>query len=242
MGNSKLQLFLVFNLRIFILMGAFMRNMKLHGCQLALFVNSGSMRADFLSADVRRVVDIGEFEPLIIPEAPGMPNEFPRLQIGSDKGYQLTMSKVRVDFHLNLPLGLSGSDVGVFVDKCKLLLGILNEYGVSLSRVGYVFTYFIEGSDQSRAVVKKLLTVFDDDVSEVNISITKRFNVCDSKCNNLYGFVSAVSASGVPGLVVSRDVNTVPEAGQVFDLSFVSKFIDAVHDVMGEGSVAEFLG
>lgn len=214
---------------------------KLNTCQLALFVNGGAIRADELSFEVRKHLAIGEYDPMLIPEAPGMPPEFPRLQITTPKGFQLTMSRARVDFLLGLPLGIDDSESAGFIEKCEGLLDILRGHGYRYSRVGFIKTYFVEAS-KAIDVVRKVVKVPMEPVDEVTISLTKKIVLKEKKCNSLYNFVNGVNQAGEPGLFIARDLNTDPAVTHSFDAPEVKDFIASAVPLVSGESVSEFIG
>lgn len=214
---------------------------KLNTCQLALFVNGGGIRADELSFEVRKHLAIGEYDPMLIPEAPGMPPEFPRLQITTPKGFQLTMSRARVDFLLGLPLGIDESESMGFIKKCEGLLDILHGHSYRYSRVGFIKTYFVEAS-KAIEVVNKVVRVPMEPVDEVSISLTKKIMLNANKCNSLYNFAHGVNQAGEPGLFIARDLNTDPAVLHSFDASEIKEFIASAVPLVSSESVGEFIG
>lgn len=218
-----------------------MKGLKLNACQLALFVGSGSIRADELSFEVRKHLDIGEYDPMLIPEAPGMPAEFPRLQISTPKGFQLAMSRARLDFMLSLPLGIDEPDFLGFVDKCGKLLDVLHEHTYRYSRIGFIKTYFAD-SNNAGGIVEKLIKVQMGPLDEVNVSLTKKIELEGRKCNSLYNFANGVNASGDFGLLVARDLNTDAGVINSFDSKEAKAFIASVVPLASSESVYEFLG
>lgn len=215
--------------------------MTLFSCQLALFVESGSVRADELSVEVRRGMDLGSYEPMLIPEAPGMPEEFPRLQINTSKGYQLTMSKLRIDFFMSLPLGLEDKELTEFHQRASQLLGILGSYGFSFSRVGLICNYFLSSTVSAKDAAQKFLKVDSDDVAELNFSITKRFERGGRLLNNLYNFASGASAHMGDGYVLVRDVNTVPHINYSMSPRDIEELIDFMKGMIDRNSVSDFV-
>jgi hypothetical protein len=217
-------------------------NMNEYVYQLALFMGRGVIRADELSYDVRRRLDIGDFEPMLIPEAPGMPDDFPRLQINSPRGYRLTMSRARVDFFLDLPLGIDADDKAEFFSKCRELLAILDEREIRYSRVGLIKTSFAPGVGAPEFLVSSLTRLPTAGVSDASLSITKKITCSGVRCNSLFNFSNGVLASGQLGLLAIRDVNTDPALNADLALEATSHFIAEADAQSGIESILEFVG
>ncbi len=216
--------------------------LKLMTCQLALFIKEGFVRSDEFSFEISRRMHLGNYEPMLIPEAPGMPPEFPRLQISTPKGYQLTLSRLRVDFVMSLPLGIEEDDTRRFHDECKTLLAILEEKGFKFSRVGYIHNYFSVGEAAIEEFIKKATPFRERNFFELSLSVTERTFVNQKECNSLYSFSSAINGAGESGLLAVRDINTVPDKNYELLSSDVGSFMVAALSEIGVKSVIDLVG
>lgn len=209
--------------------------------QLALFVSSGSVRADELSYLVRSKMEVGEFEPMLIPEQPGMPAEIPRLHINTDSGYRLAMSKSRIDLTVEIPFGIMQEEEDRFSKNCAILMSILRERKIDFDRVGWVGSWFAEVDNAGSALASSLLKVADREVSDMNVSITQKKNINDITCNSLFSFANGTHQSGMQGIIVARDVNTVPSNGMVITCDQADTLIFSFAKEASKQSVLDFL-
>lgn len=216
--------------------------LKLMACQLALFIKEGFVRSDEFSFEISRRMDMGNYEPMLIPEAPGMPPEFPRLQISTAKGYQLTLSRVRVDFVMSLPLGIEDEDARRFHKECKALLGILEEKGFKFSRVGYIHNYFSVGEAAIEEFIKKVTPFRERSFFELSLSVTERVVLAGKECNSLYSFSSPFTGNGESGLLAVRDINTAPDNNYELLSKDVENFMTAALPEIGVKSVLDLVG
>lgn len=186
-------------------------NIKVYSCQLALFVSAGAIRADELSFAIRSKMDVGEFEPMLIPESPGMPDEFPRLSINTPKGYKLSMSKARIDFLIDLPLGVDEQEFNEFKTACKVLCSILDEKGFKFSRVGFVKTLFESMPRATQFLVQDIARLALQDSTDFSMTISAKRKYEKWGCNSIYSLSNGLRSGSEVGLVVARDVNIGPE-------------------------------
>lgn len=214
---------------------------SLFAIQLALFIDNGSVHADELSYLVRSKMNIGRFEPMLIPEQGIMPAEIPRLNINSDDGYRLSLSKVRLDFVLEIPFGINDNTLDVFFGNCKTLCEILEERNVVLSRIGLVKNWFIPEDRPAVGLAEKLLSVPVAEISDVSVSVTKKKDIDGMVCNSLYAFMNGMHQSGGSGWVVSRDVNNVPSADIRIKSGNVPAMVQRFNQEASDKSVADFV-
>lgn len=208
--------------------------------QLAIFVSAGSIRADELSFAVRSRMAIGEFEPMLIPEMPGMPDEFPRLQINTSNGYRLTMSRSRIDFFLELPLGVDEGDINNFLASCRLLVSILAEKEFVLSRVGFVRTYFVSHV-KANYLIDSLMSIPSEGISEVSISFTQKILCANKQSNSVFAFSTGQNQVGELGIAMNRDVNTDPKFHSNFGGGDILDYIVEASALVGIDSLNEFI-
>lgn len=215
-------------------------NSKPFSSQLALFVKSGTIRADELSFAATNM-NIGEFEPILIPEVPGMPDEFPKLQINTPAGYRLTMSKMRIDFFMELPLGLDESDLVSFERNCDQLLDILAGKNIIYSRVGFVRSSFARGV-QAPQLVEMLSKIPPAGVSDFFVSYTQKIECIGRVCNDVRNFSNGMNASGEAGVGSVRDINTDPAHEIVMSADDVKAFVVSCTNLfVSQGDLVEGL-
>ena len=208
--------------------------------QLAVFVSAGSIRADELSFAVRSRMDVGEFEPMLIPEMPGMPDDFPRLQINTSNGYRLTMSRSRIDFFLELPLGIDGTDIECFLAGCRSLVSILTEKDFVFSRIGFVRMFFV-AHVKADFLMNRLMNVPSDGITDVSVSFTQKVLCANKQSNNIFAFSTGQNQIGEPGVAMNRDVNTDPVIHSNFEGSDILEYIVEASSLVGIDSLKEFI-
>ena len=212
-----------------------------YSCQLALFVGSGTVRADDLSSLIRSRLDIGEYEPMLIPEQPGMPAEFPRLHINTAEGYRLSMSKARIDFILELPLGLDKSHIDSFKVKCEALGSLLGEKGFNFTRIGWVKNAFSQSDTPAQDMIEALAKFSSEQVSDFSMSVTKKVTIGDWCANSLYTITNGVGPAGLTGVVCVRDINNDPLHPVVIAASQVGRIVEDFDRVASLDSIELFV-
>lgn len=185
-------------------------NMKKYVYQVAYFVKSGGVRSDEFSSLVRKKLDIGDFEPMLIPDQPGMPPEFPRLQIFTPKGFRLTVSKLRIDFFMDLPLGIEEEEAQSFMNNCTELSGLLEENGYVFSRLGMICTMFEKQDAAADSILDCLTKLDSSNISDISLTVTKKTQIGEYECNSVYNYSNGGISTGDVGVVAVRDVNTNP--------------------------------
>lgn len=210
--------------------------------QVAFFIRSGSVRSDELSSLLRNTLNIGDFEPMLIPEAPGMPPEFPRLQIFTPQGYRLTVSKVRIDFFIDLPLGIEKEETQAFIDNCNRLSDLLESKGFSFSRLGVIGTMFAKTEGAATSILNSVTKLDSTDVSDVSLAVTKKKQVGKYLCNSVYNLSNGGMSTGDFGLVAIRDVNTDPMVELSLSGADAKDFVEAALVEVQPSSFKNFVG
>ncbi|WGK92327.1 hypothetical protein [Pseudomonas migulae] len=216
--------------------------LKNHVYQVAFFIKSGSVRSDELSSLFRNTLNIGDFEPMLIPEAPGMPPEFPRLQIFTPQGYRLTVSKVRIDFFIDLPLGIEKEESQEFIDNCNKLSDLLESKGFSFSRLGVIATMFAKEEGAAASILGLVTKLDAADVSDVVLAVTKKKHVGKYLCNSVYNLSNGGLSTGDIGLVAIRDINTDPMLELSLSGEDAKEFIEAALVEAQPSSFKTFIG
>jgi hypothetical protein len=217
-------------------------HLKSYVYQVAYFIKSGSVRSDELSTLIRNTLSIGDFEPMLIPETPGMPPEFPRLQIFTPQGFRLTVSKVRIDFFIDLPLGIERDETEIFKDNCNRLSSLLESKGYTFSRLGVINTMFRKQEDASISILNSLTNLDATDVADAALSVTKKIRLGTYQCNSLYNISNGVIATGENGLVAIRDVNTDPMVELTLSGTEASEFINVALAEVQSSSLKDYVG
>lgn len=217
-------------------------HLKSYAYQVAYFVKSGNVRSDELSTLIRNTLTIGDFEPMLIPEAPGMPPEFPRLQIFTPTGFRLTVSKVRIDFFIDLPLGIDSEETEAFKENCYRLSSLLENKGYTFSRLGVIHTMFRKQESAATSILNALTKIDSTDVSDASMSITKKVKIGTYLCNSLYNISNGGIATGEIGLVAVRDLNTDPTVELTLSGTDANKFIDAALTEIQHSSFKDYVG
>ncbi|MFP3369297.1 hypothetical protein [Pseudomonas sp. SIMBA_068] len=209
--------------------------------QLALFTESGKIMADELSVACRNKMNIGAYTPALIPEMPGMPDEIPRLQIQTDRGFQVGMSNIRIDFVIDLPFGLDSKDREGFIENARRLLELLDERGFVYSRVGFVKKYLKVMPDAGKFLSGLFGGVGGSSLTDFSVNASQRIEVAGKQCNNIFNVGSGVIRGGEVGVVALRDVNIVPGQGSIVKDDVLS-FMAEAESILGVESFDEFVG
>lgn len=217
-------------------------SLKSYTLQFVYFIAGGTIRFDELSALVRQNLTIGDFDPMLIPDAPGMPPEFPRLQIFTPEGYKLTASKARIDFVIDLPLGLGTPELQSFKENCLLLSNMLTNKGFVFSRAALVNTMFTSQDDSHLDILNSLTKIKPDNISNINIVFTKHSLIGTIQCNDVYNISNGSISTGETGLVVIRDINTDATFYQTLNEAMIGDFINAAFGAASAESMKDFVG
>ncbi|WP_313645893.1 hypothetical protein [Pseudomonas sp.] len=216
-----------------------MKEYKCHIVQLALFFKNSQVQLDDLSSALRKRMAIGDFNTMIMPEVQGMPEEIPRLQITSPIGYRLTSSKVRLDFFIDLPLGVEAKDLEGFKENCNKLLGVLADFGCEYVRLGYVKTYFKSDEVPVQSFFEVAMKLPSEGLAEVQFNVTRKGNFDDYSYNDIFSFSTAY-LNARRGLVAIRDLNTDIGIG-LKSVPDVQKIIDHFDVASSAASIEGFL-
>ncbi|MGE8180492.1 hypothetical protein [Pseudomonas mandelii] len=216
--------------------------LKTYTLQFVYFIAGGSIRFDELSTLIRQTVSIGDFDPMLMPDAPGMPPEFPRLQIFTPEGYKLSASKTRIDFIIDLPLGLGVAETETFKENTSLLTNMMINKGLVFSRVALVNTMFAAQDKAEREILEALTKITPDGISNINIGFTKSSKIGNLSCNDVFNLSNGSISTGETGLVVTRDINTDATAYQTLNQAMILDFIPAAFMAATPHSLQEFVG
>lgn len=209
--------------------------------QIALYVNSGKILADELSVACRRSMKIGVYSPTVLPDIPGMPDEIPRLQIQSERGFQLSMSPVRIDLTLDVSVGYEKADEDLFFENVRLLLDLLNDYGFDYSRVGLVRRFYQVMNKPGDLVAENFGGRSRDGLSDFNVTAVYDSIVSRLHCKNVFNVGSGMIRGIEPGLVAMRDLNINP-GQEIMTRVRVEEFVNSASALLNGESMAAFIG
>jgi len=194
--------------------------------QLALFFQS-DFTGNFEELSLKLKKKLGESKVTQqLPLPIDAPSDIPRLILGYEN-FNLNISKNRLD--------LFCKNIDLFKDIVNKIYGVLEEFSLSIGRIGFVKTFFIKGDIES---LKKLLirTTGERDFREITIRVNERKIIEGYECNNIEnlsnGFVIKKGADGREdrndGTIVVRDINTLAEKIKEnrFDWEEAKKLID----------------
>lgn len=184
---------------------------------------------------------LGNYNPSLLPEFPGMPDEIPRLQIQTDTGFNLSMSNARVDLILDLPFGLEKGDQALFFENVNLLLDILNDHGFDYSRVGLVRRFFHVMNEPEKLIASRFGGREGDDLTDYSVNAMRRANISGVECKNIFNISNGIIRGVEPGLVAFRDLNVNPNQ-TVFTRVGVQDFVKAANELLTLESLVEFSG
>ncbi|MDB4978218.1 MAG: hypothetical protein JWM56_404 [Candidatus Peribacteria bacterium] len=155
--------------------------------------------------------------------------EIPVVQIGSSQGHALSIARMRADIMFLVPHG-PDSDANphpLFQSFFKLF-----EEQTLVRRVGYVKRWFITDNEPVKRI-GALLAYNPEDrqggtLQEVFIRYTTRQAIYQYDCNNFTNIepatVNASNADTMTGILVTKDINTIPEQNYLFDADTLKTF------------------
>ena len=217
-------------------------SLKPYTMQFVYFIAGGTIRFDELSTLIRQTLKIGDFDPMLMPDSPGMPPEFPRLQIFTAEGYKLSASKTRIDFVIDLPLGLGTTELDTFRENCLLFTNLLTSKGFVFSRVALVNTMFASQDETEKDILESLTKINPENISNITIGFTKRSLIANISCNDVFNISNGSISTGETGLVVTRDINTDVTIYEILHEGMISEFINSAFLAASPHSLKEFAG
>lgn len=170
-----------------------------------------------------------------------MPDEIPRLQIQSETGYVITLSKVRVDVIIDRAYGLSDEDRAQFKANIVTLIGILKEYDFKASRVGLVKRYLKVMENPSRFVSNLFGGKGNESFVDFGVNAVKRTELLARQCNDIFNITSGVIRGAEPGVVAFRDITVVPGQG-IIEPDEIKEFIPLADGALSMESLASLVG
>lgn len=209
--------------------------------QIALYVNNGKILADELSVACRKGMKIGAYTPTLLPEFPGMPDEIPRLQIQTDRGFQLMMSPARIDLTLDLAFGYEKADADLFFENVRLLLDLLNDYGFDYSRVGFVRRFYHVMNKPEALIAKIFGGLNSEEMADFTVNAIYNESVSGLRCKNVFNIGSGIIRGVEPGLVALRDLNVNP-GQEILTRAKVNEFVSSATGLLTGESLAAFAG
>lgn len=212
-----------------------------HVIQVALFISGSRIRSDELSLKVRMGLDIGEFEPMIIPDAPGMPDEIPRLNIATPAGYRFSASKSRIDFILDLALGLDEEKFNQYRRNVEALAGIVEGAGARIHRIGLVRTLFFRSEAPQDIIQQGFLKKNVSGLKEANVNIVRDISISGIKGNDLYNIGCGFIIGQQRGISINRDINTDPNIALSWGRDDVMRFYDEAMVISNKESLSNIL-
>ncbi len=208
--------------------------------QFALFFAQPLQKPEELWDDIRNSPLASTFDqtPRIQP-VPNDPNlmEVPILQLQSEKGHTIHVSRMRADYTYLHPHGSAESDEEAtpWFDDFQTFYSFFDEQLV-IRRLGYVKRYFFESQNPAVDIAELLrfdpASVQGGAVHEAGIRYVTRDRFEKFIINN-FTSIEQASATGsdgqvLQGFLVTRDVNTAPEENYLFDSDTLAQyFIEA---------------
>ncbi|HEK1007158.1 TPA: hypothetical protein SMP92_000395 [Pseudomonas putida] len=212
-----------------------------HAYQAAFFTDKAEIPADEFNVACRKKLKIGNINPSFVPEFPGMPDEIPRLQVQSDAGYTITLSRVRVDVILDRAFGLGAEDKAVFFSNIAAVADILSEYGFKVSRVGLVKRFYKVMGNPQRFVSDLFGGHGGQNLVDFTVNGVLRVDVMGRSCNDIYNISAGIIRGVEPGVVTFRDLTVVP-GGEGFTIGEAKEFLLAADEVVSLESMTSFVG
>lgn len=172
----------------------------------------------------------------ILPLPEDAPSEVPRLTLNFE-GYNINVSKNRLD--------IFSQDKDIIRSKLSVIVKTINDnYKISICRVGFVNTIFVEDKINSVADIIKDEYVKGLNLKEIQIRINNPISLIDYRCNNIesieYGSIIRQTGNEQQemktGVIINKDINTSEEetAKYVFDSNNITALFDEMNNAINK--------
>lgn len=178
-----------------------------------------------------------------IQPVPMDPNllEVPVVQLASSRKHTLSISRSRADFTYVEQQGGAGEDR----DELFLQFFHFFEERTLIRRIGYVKRWFAQ-TDEPPQALGKLLSQNPEQLQggvlhEVHVRFTTREKIGNFESNN-YTALEAATVDGsdgstMTGLLITRDLNTVPEQNYLFDEEILRSYFGEAEKKLSVDSI-----
>lgn len=220
--------------------------MKLIQLQLAWFFTSPQYpEYETISSTIRSRVDVGFMSPpMILPIPPSAPAEIPRLQMTTEDGaYRFSMAPIRADiFSTATAEQLSESDIKLFRSFAVKASDALLASMIKVSRLGVVARMIQETSEASKIIQNAFLKDASRNIKELSLKIVERHTVDGILYNNSWQYDEGIKMpEDVRILIVTRDINTAPEAPIDMTAAVIEKILDFIIPQLSEDGISKCL-
>lgn len=193
------------------------------------FSRKKSLDYEQLAIDIRQKTKRSFASPAtFIPLPQSAPPEIPRMQLQNNtNSIRASISINRADFFVSSDTdnGLTTSEIDLFFKDVDVISEILLTSGVNISRLGLVGRFYLESQKPAEQIAKSLLRRSFDNLSEVSVKITERHVDDTFTYNDSYNFDQGLKIdTNKKILVVTRDINTVPEVNLLANKSIINNF------------------
>ena len=219
--------------------------MRLLFIQFAYFFNGIMERPDQRYVSINsRLNNLFNGYPTILPYSPGMPIEFPIVQLKSNDGkYLLNMAKSRCDFIISYPLS---KNIQTEIDQYYTLLNNLTTElsTMKFSRVGMVARYIIEDVNGVKYVNDKFFKKNLENMFELMIRFNERKKWNNTLLNdviNISNIAYNENNTKKNGVHIERDINTAPDLLLNISKKEIDFFVSETKKYFTEASIMEIL-
>lgn len=221
--------------------------MKFINLQFAFFFKKHlTEQPDKLSVSLRKACPIFNATPLTIPLPPDVPDNIPGLQLRSeDNTYQLNVAKGRADFFYNAKAEDQEKDFSDhksnFSDHIQTLFKQLSSL-VETKRLGYIITFFETTETASKTLQNAFLKKDLGKINELNIRFNNKRELEKFEINDITKIdPGQLVADNTKGILISRDINTIPEKEYDFNESLLQEFIKDAEKSFSFSAIQEIL-
>jgi hypothetical protein len=207
------------------------------GFRTAFFFATEIERPDRYFMGLEKLIDEFDVMPTLQPLPQGLrTNGIPLMSFRSQNGmFQCDISLDRLDFFIRMPNDLNTLKFKQVFDIYKEISRKIADYiigstSLPVNRIGMVGDYFVPAANAVETVrLINSMPMEDDGLIELAIRKNKRKTIANLTCNDLsiYEAVQIQQGAGtMNGVMVTRDLNNVPQPGIVLQPQFVIDLLD----------------
>lgn len=221
--------------------------MKLIELQLAwFFASPQSPEYEKIASTLRSQLNVEFMHPaMILPIPPSAPAEIPRLQMTTDSGSnRFSMTPIRCDFFSSaISDKLSDSDVELFRSNAMSASNVLAASTIKISRLGIVGRLAHETDQAPKIIQNAFLRDTSRNIKELSLRIVERHVFEATEYNDSLQYEDGIRMpDNIRILVVTRDINTVPETPLDMAVNEIGRFLDFSLPKFSEELISQNLG
>ncbi len=205
---------------------------KLIHLQLAIFYKEVETRPDQKFSGLNNaMLNMFDMMPTMLPLPLDAPPEIPLVILkGSENGYSCNIARNRIDLIFNPKKTDQNitSNISDFISKAKAFSKYVFNNNDNV-RFGLISRYFIKDQNPIETIKKKYLKNTFGDLKELNLRFNKGKVQLGIDLNDIIEISSAIEIDNnkqEQGILIQRDINNDPKAGQKISLGKVQELIE----------------